>query len=437
MTSIAIIGKPNVGKSTLFNRILNKRISIESKTKGTTRDRISMLLSLNESNVNLIDTGGLTSDSEIEFQKNINTVVRKTIEESNIIIFVLSCIDGITVEDIEINNLLKKVDTANKKIIPIINKVDNYDLVNDIISDYYKLGLDNPITISSIHNLGINDLVDELERNINDDVNKVERKFKKIAIIGRPNAGKSTFINKILNKDERIVSDLPGTTRDIGEVIVKYEENDYLFVDSPGIKRKERKLKDLDWYSNQRTKEVIYEGDLILFFVDYKSDNSFTKLDKKIVKEIKTKYKSVILVINKSDLISLEEKKRIKDNIKISFPFFESIEHIFLSSKTGKNINKLFVLIDSIISKLNLKINIKSLNDFLNDMNFLKPPKASNGRRVKMKYINHINSSYHTFIVFGKNVEQIGSDYKRFLEKKIIGNFNLNSISIKIKFVNG
>ncbi len=427
--NVVIVGKPNVGKSTLFNRLIGKRISITHNEEGVTRDRIYHLCEWMERKFNLIDTGGILRNLKLNFQEEINSQVNIAISESDIIVFLFSGREQPTKEDFFISSMLRKI--KNKKIILVANKIDDKKLEEGIF-DYYKFGLGEPIPISSIHGIGINNLLDEIVNNIENKDYQNNLDLLKIGIIGKPNVGKSTLLNTLLNEERVIVSNKPGTTRDSIDTFVSYDKRDYIFVDTAGIKKNKKSLSDVEFYAELRSNLTILKSNIVILLLDYKLGFDF--IDEKIMGILKENLKPTLIFVNKEDQLLPEEKKEINFLIKEKFPFASWIEFNFISAKNGKNVKKIFEKINEIDERRQIQINKKKLNKFLFDIQIIKKPPRHNGNIIKLSYITFVNNDFPHFIIFSNNAENIHFSYKRFIENQIRNAFDLRGIPIKISF---
>ncbi len=428
LTKVVIVGRPNVGKSTLFNRLIQKRISIVHDEEGVTRDRIYHTCEWLGKKFDLIDTGGISKRLNLSFQEEINMQVDLALKESKIIIFLVSGNESITKEDLFVASKLKKM--KGKIIIPVVNKIDNKEKEANLY-EFFRLGFGEPIPVSSIHGIGISDLLESISKNISPEIIEVEEKLR-IGIIGKPNVGKSTLVNTLLNEERVIVSDISGTTRDAIDTNVLFNNKEYVFVDTAGIKKNKQSLSDVEWYSEIRSNLTILNSDLILLLLDYKSEINF--IDEKIMGILKEELKPTIVFINKMDQLSLEEREEAKLDVIEKFKFAPWIQIEFISALSKKNVHKIFKMIDDLDERRKLKINKSTLNEFLMDIQIIKKPPRYNGILIKLNYITYSNNGFPHFIIFANHPEKIHFSYKRFIENQLRNIFDLRGIPIKISF---
>ena len=429
LPTVAIVGRPNVGKSTLFNRLIQKRVSITSDEDGVTRDRLYHTCEWMGRRFDLIDTGGF-SNRENTFQDQINKQVDIAIEQADTIILVVSATEDPTKEDQLIAKKLKKV-SGDKNIIVAVNKSDNKN-ISISASNYFGLGLGEPIPISSIHGIGISDLLDAIVNSVKSvKANPIDHRYK-IGIIGKPNVGKSTLINTILKDDRLIVSDIAGTTRDSIDTLIKIDGEEFILTDTAGIKKNKKALEDVEWYSELRSHSTIMNSDLTILVIDPTQEVNI--IDEKIMGLLKENHKPTIVLINKIDILSAEDRKKAEDDIRTKFKFAQWVPIMFISAKENKGIHKVFDKINTIRSASKQEINKSRLNEFLLDIQMLKKPPRYNGIAVKLTYITYSNTNKPHFIIFSNHPDKIHFSYKRFIENQIRNIFNFEGVPIKISY---
>lgn len=425
---IAIIGRPNVGKSTLFNRLIQKRVSITSEIQGTTRDRIIHEVDWLGKKFDLIDTGGYSDRSEDMFQIAINQQVEIALEQADSIVFLVSFKDGMIREDLMI---AKKLRQSQKPLILAINKVDNLEMSYQI-DEFRKLGITTKIALSSIHGIGVSNLLDSMIASLENVKSNINYEYKRIGIIGKPNVGKSTILNTLLRDNRVIVSENAGTTRDSIDTLIKYHQQEYIFTDTAGLKRNKDSLSDIEWYSELRTNQTILNSDIVLLMLDPTQD--LTRIDEKILSVLKEEYKPTIILINKMDLLTSEELSAFLEKVKNEFKFFNDPYIINVSALQNKKVNKIFEAIDSIFASLSQNISISSLNNFLIDVQMIKKPPRHNGLNVKLSYVTYSNNKYPHFIFFSNYPQYVHFSYQRFLENNIKRALDFKGVPIKMSF---
>lgn len=429
LPKVVIIGRPNVGKSTLFNRLLGKKISITFDQEGVTRDRIYQKCFWIDKEFLLIDTGGYSKNNKISFQTDINSQIEIALKEADLILLVVSKNEGLLKED---RIIAKEILRLKKPVILVINKADNLNEINLNLEKFYSLGIKDLFPISSIHGININNLLDKVIQNLNfKNLNEADD-FLKIGIIGKPNVGKSTLLNKILNDERIIVSDKPGTTRDFVDTFININDKKYQITDTAGIKKNKKSLDDIEWLSELRSNFVIINSQIILLIIDYTQEISF--IDQKILAILKSEYKPTILLINKIDLFKNDDYKNVKNEIKAKFKFASWVSFEFVSAKTGKNLDNIFNLVEKVWKNRHQEIKKSILNQFLNDIQILKKPPRHNGILVKLDYITYSNKEYPNFIIFSNYPQYIHFSYKRFIENQIREIFEFEGIPIKLIF---
>lgn len=430
LKKVAIVGKPNVGKSTLFNRLIQKRVSITSNVKGVTRDRLYHIVTWLGREFVLIDTGGF-SNEEAKFQLEINKQVEIAIEQADIIIFMTSMVDDITKEDLIVSKKLKEV--KNKKIIIVPNKSDNLEM-SIAASNFYKLGFKTLIPISSIHGIGISDLLDEIIKG-DEEVITSDSNAPKIGIIGKPNVGKSTLVNKVLNDERIIVSPIAGTTRDAIDTFISVNDKDYILTDTAGIKKKKTSLDDIEWYAELRSELTIMNSDITLLMLDI--SQGFEIVDEKILSLLSESYKPTIIIVNKIDKIKGLDRHKIREELAEKFKFASWAPIIFISAQNKKYLHDLFNWIEVIEERRHFNVSKQQLNNFLMEVQILKKPPRNKGIEIKLKYITYSNTKYPHFIIFANHPDRVHFSYQRFLENQLRNIFKLEGIPIKITFRKG
>lgn len=423
---VAIIGKPNVGKSTLFNKIISKRKSIVFDEPGVTRDRLYEEAYWSGHKFKLIDTGGITIE-ENDFKKLIKVQAQIAIDESNVIIFILNGKEELTTEDYYISDLLRK---SGKKIIVAINKLDGETYIEPSI---YKLGYENIFPISAIHGNGIGNLLDEVlnNLNINENQNNQENIFK-LTLLGKPNVGKSTILNLLTNENRSIVSNIAGTTRDSVSSIITINNEKFEIIDTAGIKRKSKLLDSIEHYSLIRANNSLEEADLCLLILDATED--VTLFQQNIIGLAYEQKKPLIIVVNKWDLIDKNFKtmdKYKKDLLK-KLKFVDWAPIVFISALNNQRINKLKDLIFEVKTNISRMINTNQLNQLIITAQIIKPASSINGHRLSIKFIKQVQAKIPTFLLFVNNKKLAHFTYLRYIENQIRQNYNFSGTPIEL-----
>lgn len=425
---VALVGKPNVGKSTLFNRMIGKRQSIVYDKPGVTRDRLYQISKWQNKEFYVIDTGGITDEKKL-FVEDIRLQAEIAIEEASLVVFVVDGLQEITKEDLLVVNILRK---ANKKIIVAINKIEGNKQFDPSI---YSLGIEEIYPISALHGEGTGELMDaifkNLEWNIQDRINHF-----KLSIIGKPNAGKSSLLNKLLNENRSIVSDIPGTTRDSVNAILKIEDQEFEIIDTAGINRKSKLIESIDHYALGRAFNSLEESDLTLLVIDATKDLSH--FDARIAGYAVEFNKPIILVINKWDLIkkSTNTINEFTKKIKKEFKFISWAPIIYISVLENQRIQKLKEVI--LKTKLNIKKKIKTslLNEIILESQQLQPSPTYKGKRATITYIKQVEGKIPTFLLTVNDKECVHFTYKRYLENQLRENFDFSGTPIHLIFKN-
>ena len=423
---VAIIGKPNVGKSTLFNKIISKRKSIVFDEPGVTRDRLYEEAYWSGHKFKLIDTGGITIE-ENDFKKLIKVQAQIAIDESNVIIFILNGKEELTTEDYYISDLLRK---SGKKIIVAINKLDGETYIEPSI---YKLGYENIFPISAIHGNGIGNLLDEVlnNLNINENQNNQENIFK-LTLLGKPNVGKSTILNLLTNENRSIVSNIAGTTRDSVSSIITINNEKFEIIDTAGIKRKSKLLDSIEHYSLIRANNSLEEADLCLLILDATED--VTLFQQNIIGLAYEQKKPLIIVVNKWDLIdkNSETMDKYKKDLLKKLKFVDWAPIVFISALNNQRINKLKDLIFEVKTNITRMINTNQLNQLIITAQIIKPASSINGHRLSIKFIKQVQAKIPTFLLFVNNKKLAHFTYLRYIENQIRQNYNFSGTPIEL-----
>lgn len=430
---VTIVGRPNVGKSTLFNRIAGRRISITEDTPGVTRDRIYAECEWLDNNFTLIDTGGIEPNTTDTIFEQMRIQAEIAIDMADVVLFMVDGKEGLTGDDTEVAQMLRK---ADKEIILVVNKMDRF-VNEDNIYEFYNLGLGDPVSISSAEALGIGDLLDEIISKFDERMNVEEGDDSvKIAVIGKPNAGKSSIINKIIGEDRVIVSDIPGTTRDA--IDTKFERNSkkYTLIDTAGIRKKNKILESVEKYSVLRAFTAVERADICILVID--ADKGVTEQDIRIAGYSHDNSKGMIIAVNKWDLIEKDNKtfKEFTDDIRQKLAYASYAPIITVSALTGQRMNKILDAVDEVYSFRNLRISTGVLNDILTEAVLMNQPATVKGKRLKIFYGTQVAVNPPKFLIFVNDKEIVHFSYERYIENKIREAFEYKGTPIVIEFRN-
>lgn len=428
---VAIVGRPNVGKSTLFNKIVGDRVSIVNNEPGVTRDRLYRNIEWLGKEFVLVDTGGLEPRSKDFMLQKIKEQAYVAIDEADVVIFVVDGKAGITGLDEEIANILRKQD---KKVIVAVNKIDNYMRDQSNILEFYGLGFETIIGISAEHKTNFGDMLDLVSSKFTDNTNEVIEEGLKIAVLGRPNAGKSSFVNKILNKDRSIVSDIAGTTRDSIDSQFRYNSKPYTIIDTAGIRKKSKLEDNIEYYSVLRAVKAIDRADVCILMLD--STELVTEQDKRVAGLIFEAKKPIIIAINKWDLVEKDNNtvKEFTEKVKAEMPFLDYAPIVTISALTGKRTLDVISQVEIINEEYNKKISTGILNQVLADMVAQNPVPTRKGRAVKINYATQVSVAPPKFVFFSNNPELVHFSYKRYIENKLREYFGYEGCPIDIVF---
>lgn len=427
---VAIVGRPNVGKSTFFNYIVGKRISIVEDTPGVTRDRIYADANWRGMDFTVIDTGGIEPESEDLIVSQMRNQADIAISMADVIVFVTDIKRGITNADNEIALMLRK---SKKPIVLVCNKVDNFGKTSDDIYEFYNLGLGDPHPISSINGLGIGDVLDaiyeELPKNDNEEDDST---VIKVALIGKPNVGKSSLVNKILGENRVIVSNIAGTTRDAIDSEFENSYGKYVFIDTAGIRRKSKVTENLERYSVMRTSLAIERSDVCIFMID--ANEGVTEQDAKIAGEAHEAGKGIIIAVNKWDEYEKDNNtvEKYKKEIYNKLSYLSYAPIIFISAKTGQRVEKLYELINTVASQNAMRVSTSVLNQVLNEAIAIVQPPTDKGKRLKIFYMTQASTKPPTFVVFVNDKQLFHFSYERYLVNQLRKEFVLTGTPIRI-----
>lgn len=429
LPTVALVGRPNVGKSTLFNKIVGKQISIIEDIPGVTRDRIYQEASYNRKKFYLIDTGGIDA-SKMDFNQEIKMQAEIAIQEADVVIFIVDGKEGLTTNDILVKDLLRK---TNKKVIVAINKMDIKEAQNNLY-DFYELGFDTYIPISGIHNIGFVDLMDTVTMSFKEQETEEEDTRIKFSIIGRPNVGKSSLMNALLNEERVVVSDIAGTTRDSIDSVLKYHEEEFVIIDTAGMRKKGKVFESIEKYSLLRSLKSIDRSDICLVVIN--AEEGIKEHDKHIAGYAIERGKGLIFVVNKWDTIKDTTTTDFEKLMRTEFQFATYAPIVFLSALTKKRIHTLMPEILKVKENIKKEIKTSLLNDVINDAYQLNLPPTYKGKRLKIYFTSQtgINPPKFTFRVNSKGL--VHFSYERYLENKIRENFDFTGTPIILQFKN-
>ncbi len=426
---VAVVGRPNVGKSTFFNYLAGKRISIVEDTPGVTRDRIYTEVEWRSRKFTLIDTGGIEPYTEDKIMQQMKRQAEIAIETANVIVFMVDFKDGLTASDKEVATMLRK---TQKPVILVVNKVDRVGEPPPEAYEFYNLGIGDIMTISSIHGLGMGDLLDEIYEHFPEEDNEEYGEDAiKVAVVGKPNVGKSSLINRIIGEERVIVSDIPGTTRDAIDTYVKNDEGEFVFIDTAGIRRQSKINENIEKYSTIRSWTAIERADVCLIMIDAR--DGVTEQDTKIAGYAHEQGKASIIVVNKWDAVDKEtgtlEEYRKTVQEKLGFMLYAPV--IFISALTGQRTNKLYELIKYVADQSAMRISTGVLNDLLNEATAMVQPPSDKGRRLKIYYMTQASVKPPTFVLFINNIELMHYSYERYIENQLRKNFGFEGTPLK------
>ncbi len=430
-TVLAIVGRPNVGKSTLFNKLAGERVSIVEDIPGITRDRIYFDTEWNGRPITVIDTGGIEPKTDDIILSKMKMQAELAIETADVIAFVCDVRAGLTAADRDIAVMLIK---SGKPVVLCVNKIDSIGSLPMEYYEFYELGFDgDPIALSSLHGTGTGDLLDRvLELAPSDGEEEEEDDSIKVAVIGKPNAGKSSIINKILGEDRVIVSDIPGTTRDAIDTKVENEYGKYTFIDTAGIRRQKKVIDRVEKYSVLRSHSAVERADVCLIMID--ATAGITEQDEKIAGLSHEAGKAAIIVVNKWDLVEKDNSsvKKFTDDIREALAYMPYAPILFVSAKTGQRVDKLFERINYVNEQACMRISTGMLNDVLNDAVSRVQPPTDKGKRLKIYYMTQVSTKPPTFVIFVNDAELFHFSYQRYIENKLREVFGFSGTPIRI-----
>jgi len=428
---VAIVGRPNVGKSTLFNKLAGKRIAIVDDKPGVTRDRIYAEAEWLNKKFTIIDTGGIEPESEDVIISQMRRQAQIAIDMADVVVFLVDGKQGLTDSDNEVAQMLRK---AQKSVVIVVNKIDNRNY-DDNIYEFYNLGIGEPISISASQGLGLGDMLDEIVSKFpNTEYTEEEQEYVRLAIVGKPNVGKSSLINKILGEEKHIVSNIPGTTRDAVDSYLENEVGKFILVDTAGLRKKSKIKEHIERYSAVRTLAAIENADVCILIID--AEQGVTEQDEKIIGFAHDNNKAIMIVVNKWDLIEKDDKtmKKFKDVISEKLSFLSYAEYLFISAKTGQRVNKVLTLAKECYENYCKRVKTGVLNEVISKAVMMKEPPIVGINRLKIYYVTQVTIKPPTFIFFVNNPELLHFSYKRYLENQLRESFDFSGTGIKLEF---
>lgn len=426
---VAVVGRPNVGKSTLFNVLAGEMISIVKDTPGVTRDRIYADGTWLDKSFTLIDTGGIEPDSKDIILAQMREQAEIAIATADVIIFIVDVRQGMTDSDSKVADMLRK---SRKPVVLAVNKVDSFAKFGNDVYEFYNLGIGDPVPISATSRLGLGELLDAVIAHFPEqDGEEEEDDRPRIAIVGKPNVGKSSIINKLLGENRVIVSDVAGTTRDAVDTEIVHNGTEYVFIDTAGLRRKSKIKEELERYSIIRTVTAVERADVVLVVID--ASEGVTEQDAKIAGIAHDRGKGIIVVVNKWDAIEKNDKTiyEYTNKIKTILSFIPYAEYVFVSAQTGQRLNKLYDLIDMVRENQTMRIQTGVLNEIMTEAVALQQPPSDKGKRLKLYYMTQVAVKPPTFVIFVNDKELMHFSYTRYLENKIREAFGFKGTSLK------
>jgi GTPase len=426
---VAVVGRPNVGKSTFFNYLAGKRISIVEETPGVTRDRIYTEIEWRSKKFTLIDTGGIEPYSEDIIMQQMKRQAEIAIETADVIVFMVDAKEGMTATDKEVATMLRK---SQKPVILTVNKVDRVGDPPAEVYEFYNLAMGDMAIISSVHGLGMGDLLDTIFEHFPDDIDDEEdEEIIKVAVVGKPNAGKSSLINSILGEERVIVSNIPGTTRDAIDTHIENDGQKYTFIDTAGLRKRSKINETIEKYSTIRSWTAIERADVCLIMID--AEDGITEQDTKIAGYAHEQGKASIIVINKWDLVkketgTLEEYRKV---VHEGLGFMTYAPVLFISAKTGQRVNNVYELIKFVANQSAFRISTGMLNDLINEATAMVQPPSDKGKRLKIYYMTQIGVKPPTFVIFVNDMELFHYSYERYIENQLRKTFGFEGTPIR------
>ncbi len=426
---VAIVGRPNVGKSTLFNALAGENIAIVKDTPGVTRDRIYADVEWLNINFTLIDTGGIEPDSSDVILAQMRDQAQIAIDTADVILFMVDNKQGLVDSDAKVADMLRR---SHKPVVLVVNKVDDFNRDMPDVYEFYNLGIGDPNPICASNKLGVGDMLDKVVSYFDEGVVAEEEDERpRIAIVGKPNVGKSSLINKLLGEKRLIVSEIAGTTRDAVDTAVKWDGKDYVFIDTAGLRRKNKIKEELERYSIIRTVTAVERADVVVLLID--AIEGVTEQDAKIAGIAHDRGKGIVIAVNKWDAIEKDDRTiyKYRDDVRNVLSYMPYAEILFISAETGQRIPKLFETIDMVIANQSMRVATGVLNEIMAEAVALQQPPSDKGKRLKLYYITQVSVKPPTFVVFVNDKQLMHFSYTRYLENKIRDTFGFKGTSLK------
>lgn len=414
---VAVVGRPNVGKSTLFNALAGERISIVKDTPGITRDRIYADVSWLDRNFTLIDTGGIEPESRDIILSQMREQAQIAIDSADVIIFIVDVRQGLQDADSKVADMLRR---SKKPVVLVVNKVDHFDKYMNDVFEFYNLGIGEPHPVSASNMLGLGDMLDEVISHFKPhDASEDEDDRPRIAVVGKPNVGKSSIINKLLGENRVIVSDIAGTTRDAVDTPILHDGREYVFIDTAGLRRKKNVKEELEHFMVIRTVSAVERADVVVLVID--AVEGITEQEAKIAGIAHESGKGVIIAVNKWDAIEKTDKTiyQFEKKVRDVLAYMPYAEMIFISALTGQRLNKLFNLIDAVVANHSMRIQTGVLNEIMTEAVAMQQPPSDKGKRLKLFYMTQVSVKPPTFVIFVNDKELMHFSYTRYIENKI------------------
>ena len=427
---VAIVGRPNVGKSTLFNVLAGDKIAIVKDTPGVTRDRIYADVTWLDKNFTLIDTGGIEPESKDIILSQMRDQAQIAIDTADVIIFLVDVKQGLVDSDAKVADMLRR---SKKPVVLVVNKVDSFEKYMADVYEFYNLGIGEPFAISSVNKLGLGDMLDEVSKYFPDYDETEEEELPKVAIVGKPNVGKSSLINKLLGEDRLIVSNIAGTTRDAVDTKVTFKDKEYVLIDTAGVRRKNKIHDDLEHYMIVRTVGAVERADVVVLVID--ATEGVTEQDAKIAGIAHDRGKAVIVAVNKWDALEKDDKTiyRFTEKVRDTLSFMQYAEIIFISALTGQRLPKLFETIDAVYENHAMRVATGVLNEIMSEAVAMQQPPNDKGKILRLYYITQVGVKPPTFVIFVNDKELMHFSYTRYIENQIRKTFGF--VGTPLKFI--